>query len=701
MVDDSIDGRIGFETDGRTLCIRDALEGEEFPLRFDREPQPQPALPDLFHVPVDRAVSFEAESVSIPAYSSVFLRDADGELVARLDDSMDFPRGTYFLEINGVTKAFVRIPDVAISATGATDLGAVELTFDRSTTVTVGARSLHTRPEATITVPDDPTALAEAVSVLGSSIKEFTPERSWPTLRGYPPRVRVGDELDIPSPLVAPDTGVEVVVRPTYADVYRLSTLAYYLGARVVVGDAPAIRLDTGYVESLPTEGVALEERVEELLRTWFFLDTLARTEGYVKSDRHEYEQVGSELPFYPPNLADSSMSERLMEYLEVDPETVEPYAPEWPTEAVLRPVAEAAELLPHLAHVLAPIRVRGSSDSTADAPVALGMSPWLNHEEGNSDADAVPTPGDTPVPWGTAVLTTDGHENRLERTTTARGEIRVVALCDSAERARRLRYALSDPEVPGGVGEWEVISDPDADTVTAVLSDPGVDVAYCGLPVEDDRIIAADGAVSIDGLRGAPALAVFENTVNPVFGVSTVENGGLSSIHTEATLNAGLFRSLIGLLCYGVSTSASVALSGTEDATRTRIVGDPGFEIASHNFLVMQIIRVWSENPASHRIERGSVLSLSARAGIEQNQLFDEFQPMDELSGRLGINGPTLDSSDILALLNQSESIVRLNGHLLLPEDVETEADIEELARRHLSSDNEPSDRVYERCSE
>jgi hypothetical protein len=398
VIDDGIDGRIGFETHGKTLCIRDALEGEEFPLRFDREPDPQPALPDLFPVPVDRAVSFEVGSVSISVQNIVTVRDADGEFFAQLDDSMDFPRGTYYFDVNGVMKVFIRVEDAAISATGVTDSEPVELIFDRPTTVTVGARSLHTRPEATITVPDEPTALAEAVSVLGSSIKEFSPERSWPTLRGYPPRIRLGDELDIPSPLVAPDTGIEVVVRPTYADVYRLSTLAYYLGAELVVGDAPAIRLDTGYVESLPTEGVALEERVEELLRTWFFLDTLARTDGYVTSDRYEYEQVGAELPFYPPKLADRSMSERLMEYLEVDPETVAPYAPAWPTEAVLRPVPEAAELLPHLANVLAPIRVRGSPDSKADAPVALGTSPWMNHDEGDSDPAVIPSAADSPI---------------------------------------------------------------------------------------------------------------------------------------------------------------------------------------------------------------------------------------------------------------------------------------------------------------
>jgi len=66
VIDDEVDGRIGFETDGWTLRTRDGLEGEEFPLHFDREPQPRPALPDPFPVPVDRAVSFEAESVSVP-----------------------------------------------------------------------------------------------------------------------------------------------------------------------------------------------------------------------------------------------------------------------------------------------------------------------------------------------------------------------------------------------------------------------------------------------------------------------------------------------------------------------------------------------------------------------------------------------------------------------------------------------------------
>ena len=701
VTDDAVDGRIGFETDGRTLRIRDALEGEEFPLRFDREPRPQTALPDLFHTPVDRAVSFEAESVSIPNLAAISVRDADGNYVARLNESTTLNRGTYFVDISGVTKAFIRIPDVEISATGMGESEGVELIFDRPVTVTVGARSLHTRPEATITVPDDPAALAEAISVLGSSIKEFTPERSWPTLRGYPPRIRIGDELDIPSPLVAPDTGVEVVVRPTYADVYRLSTLAYYLGARVVVGDAPAIHLDTGYVESLPTDGVALEERVEELLRTWFFLDTLARTEGYVKSDRYEYEQVGAELPFYPPNLVDMSMSGRLMEYLEVDSDAVRPYTPAWPTEAVLRPVPEAAELLPHLAHLLAPIRVRGSADSTADAPVSLATSPWMKDDQDASDTDVIPSPDDVPIPTGVSVLSPASYENRLRGTTTARGDIRTVVLTRSAERAGRLRRALSDPAVPGGVGSWEVIDRPDADTVSAVLSDSDVDIAYCALPVEDRQIAAANGTVPLTDLGSSPAFVAFEGCTDLTLGRSVVDSGGLSSVLIEGALSDEQFRSLVGLLSFGVPTTASVTLAGIDATTTLRCVGDPSTEVASHSYQTMAVYEVRSNGPDSHHFERGSVLSLSARIGGEQKQLLDGFQPLAEIAGRLHIDGPTLDTAALFTLLEQADSVIRLNGRLLLPEDVETESDIEWLVRRQLSEESESEEHSLERRSE
>jgi hypothetical protein len=692
LLDDSLGDRIGFAVDGTALRVRDALEGEELLLYADREPDPRPALPELFPFPVDRAVSFDAESLSIPAYASVSVREESGEFVAQLDDPMELPRGSYCVDISGVTNVLIRVTDVEIETTGVAGSGPVELQFDRPRTVTVGARSLHSRPEATITVPDDPVALASAVSVLGSSLKEFSPERSWPTLRGYPPRIERGDSLDIPSPLVEPDTGVEMVVRPTYADVYRLSTLAYYLGARMVIGDAPAIRLDTGYVEPLPTDDVALEERAEALLRTWFFLDTLARTEGYVPSDRYEYEQVGPELPFYPPNLADRPMSERLMEYLEVDPETVAPHAPDWPTEAVLRPVSEAAELLPHLAHVLAPARVRGSAEPAADAPTALATSPWLASE------GEVPNPDADPLPSGTSVLTPATYENRLRRATTSRGEVRAVVMVDTAERAAALRRALSQPAVPDGVGSWSVLNSPDRETVASVLSDPDVDIAYCELPIEGGHVVAADGPISIDSLGDAPAMAVFAGTDDAKIARSAVENGGLSAVVVEGLQPPVQIRGLVGLLAAGLPVAASLSLSEYSEQTAVRLVGDPGTTIASNSGMAMIVNTVRSVSPDEHQLEYESVLSLSVPMGYECTLLFPVDDRRSELTGRTRAESSVLNSAQVVKLSEQSDSILRLNGSFVFRNDGLTEAQVEESARRALVRNAETDDRVNAR---
>ena len=681
MIDGAAGGRVGFEVDGETLRVSDALEQADLRLVLDREPETSPALPELFPLPVDDAVSFEAGSVSVPAYSSVSVRTDDGDFVARLDEPMELPRGSYCVEIAGTTKVLVRAADVAISTTGMADSGPVDVEFDRPTTVSVGARSLHTRPEATITVPDDPAALAEAVSVLGSSIKEFSPERSWPTLRGYPPRIERGDELRIPSPLTRPDTGVEVVVRPEHADVYRLSTLSYYLGARMVVGDAPAIRLDTGYVEPLPTEGVALEERAEELLRTWFFLDTLARTEGYVPSDRYEYEQVGPKLPFYPPNLADLSMSERLMEYLEVDPATVAPYAPGWPTEAVLRPGHASAELLPHLAHVLAPIRVRGEPEAAdPKAPTALATSPWLAPEGG------VPNPDDDPLPAGASVLTPAGYENRLRREATARGEVRVVALVDSSERAAEVRRAISEPAVPEGVGEWEVLDRPDAEAVAATLSDPAVDVAYCGLPVADGDVLASDGAVALADLDDAPALTIFEGNDTVREGVEAVENGGFGSIIAVEPPTPDKLRNLLGLLAAGIPFAAAVRYSSIRPGEHARIVGDPASNIGSDQ--AYQTIQLSVEAVDGERFQtvRSSILTTSARLGGEVFVTADGYSDYTELAGLAERETSRLTAAELLDLYTEPDLFLRIGGQTVLSGEELTETELAERARKLLS---------------
>ena len=686
--DGDADERVRFTVDGETLLVHDALENEQLVLDLDSEPDPQPALIDLFPLPVDRAVSFEAESVSIPMYSSVSARDAAGEFVSSLAEDCTLQRGSYGFDVTGVTKALVRVEDVAVDVTGMVGDGPVELRFDEPTTVTVGGRSLHTRPEATITVPDDPEALMAAVSMLGSSIAEWSPERSWPTLRGYPPRIERGETLDVPSRLPAPDTGIEIAVPATFADVYRVAPLAYYLGADVVPG-GPEIRLDTGYVERLPADGPALEDRVSELLRVTLFLDSLARTEGYTPSDRYEYEAVGPELPFYPPTLAEYSMSERLMEYLEVDVSTVKPYLPAWPTEAVLRPGPAGMELLGHLAHVLAPIRVRGSAfDETHGSesspagqsrfrPLALAMSPYLH-------VDEVPSPDAELLPAGTAVLSRASYENYLSRPRPAEGEVHVAFVVDAAERAAAIRRAMSDPALPDGVGSVEIHHRPTAEELAAIVADPDVDLLYCALPTDEDRVACPGGVVDFGDAEWGPIAAVCEGSMTVTPAASAVESGAVGALAVDGTLDPDRIRTLTGLLASGAPLAASVALARLPSVADVRLAGDPAVTVVTpdkrHAPQILYVIPMLED---THRIVRDSICSVQHRIGTETGWLFDSLGRKRELVGisRELISGASDEL--ILNIAERSQPILDLNGEVLLRNDQLTESDIERRARR------------------
>ena len=691
--------RIRFAVDGHTLRVHDRIESEQIRLEADREPDPQPAITDLFPLPVDRAVSFEAESLSVPAYSAVTVRDIEGEFLATLTEDLALDRGSYCLDVTGPTKVLIRAPEVEIEATGMAGDGPVEFVFDGPTRVTVGGRSLHTKPEATITVPDDPEALMEAVSALGSSIAEWSVERSWPTLRGYPPRIERGAELAVPDHLTTPETGVEISVPATFADVYRVTPLAYYLGATVVPGSEPALRLDTGYVEPLPADGAALEDRISELLRVTLFLDSLARTEGYTPSDRYEYAAVGPELPFYPPNLADRSMSERLMEYLEVDTTTVEPYLPAWPTEAVLRPGPAGMGLLGHLAHVLAPIRVRGSARSKPDEtepgssstdrhrPLAVATSPYL-------PVDDVVSPDSEPLTANTAALTVDAYDNYISRVRPAEGELHVAFAVNSAERAEAIRRAMSDPAPPDGVRSLEIHDRPTAEELAAVVADPDVDLLYCGLPTDEDRVACPSGVVDLGDPEWEPIAAVCEGSMTAAPAASAVESGAIGGLAVDGTLGSDRIRTLLGLLASGTPLAASVALARLPSVADVRLAGDPGATVVRCNQGHAQhIIHARSISGDTHRIVGSSICSTQNRVGSESRWLFDEVSGKHELLGVERMLIAKTATEWVLEAISLSHLIVDFNGAIILQSDQFTEADIERHARRAIEARSAAAD--------
>ncbi|ELZ47063.1 hypothetical protein C464_09037 [Halorubrum coriense DSM 10284] len=540
------------------------------------------------------------------------------------------------------------------------------------------------------------------MSVLGSSIKEFTPERSWPTLRGYPPRIERGDTLDVPSPLTVSDTGVEVVVRPTYEDVYRLSTLSYYLGARMTTGDAPAIRLDNGYEERLPTEGRPLEERVTELLKTWFFLDTLARMEGYIPSDRHAYEAVGSSLPFYPPNLADRTMSERLMEYFEVDHETVSPHLPAWPTEAVLRPAPAAAELLPHLAHFLAPIRVRGNSILSAPherLALATAVPTHGQPSAAHSDVDNVPDVTADPIPSWSSAISSVAYDNDLHRTPPDHGDLNVVFLIRSADRAQGVRNVLTSPSVPDGIGIFSVLEAPEAETVRDVWSGSSADLVYSDLPIEDGHLVAADGPVTLPSTgrpgrpseQNGPAVSIFEGSRDVDIGFDALSRGGVAAAFLDRPFALDQIRTAITLLAsVGAPLNTTLSVASGAEPPSVRFAGNASMSVVPPTTPVIELVFVESKSVSSHELTLGTPITPASWVGGEYNVSPDFLDKRARLIG-YGISAThEVTSEEVAGVAEEPETVLFLNGELVPPGGDLTAEDVE-ISARSVDSNAEP----------
>jgi hypothetical protein len=229
------------------------------------------------------------------------------------------------------------------------------MSFEEPAEMVLGARSYHSQPAATITTTENPRDVMQAVSAMGSALKTTSPERSFPTLRGHPPAIELGDELRIPDGLDAPDTGIRIEVPPVREAVYVVAPLAYYLGAEVVPGDQPRLVTDDGFEHRLAPD---FEESVERVLKQTFFLDCIVWTEGRYPVELHERTAIDNDLDLEPAALYHRSSAERLAAYLSVRFETVQEHLPTWKLTTHVAPEPENVEILPFLIDDLAIVRM-------------------------------------------------------------------------------------------------------------------------------------------------------------------------------------------------------------------------------------------------------------------------------------------------------------------------------------------------------
>jgi hypothetical protein len=350
--------------------VIDRIERRRYRLHTPEAVSPTVTDTDSFQFPVGRAVRLETSELVLPRVVGVYVRDAAGSMVAEVEhlDEASLPGGRYTLELSTQIKTYIEV-EGAVDVTA--DIMQTRIDFGESTTVLVGARSRHRRPATTLTTTEDPRDVMRAVEAFGSGLKTRTPERSYPTMRGHPPAVEVGDELDIPSAVRSPDTGVRLEVPVDLAYVLPAAPLAYYLGADVVPGSVPRLATDEGFTYPL-TGPEGFEREVERSLKQVFLLDCVTRTEGYYELDLHERAAIEPLVDLDFAALYGQPLAAQLEAYLDIPYELLAEYVPEWRLTAHAEPRAASVEQLPYVVDDLAVVRTAEAPSTTTVEAVGI-----------------------------------------------------------------------------------------------------------------------------------------------------------------------------------------------------------------------------------------------------------------------------------------------------------------------------------------
>ncbi|UPW00251.1 hypothetical protein M0R88_17295 [Halorussus gelatinilyticus] len=373
-------------TDYTAVEIADPIENARFELYTASPVEPSPVPTDEFYFPVDSAIAVESSAVDVPKLANVLVRTQSGELVADNADHADrsLDHGAYVLELSTAPmKLYLSVESSLEVRHGE---ATVTVDFGDETVVGVGARSFHDRPAGTVTTTPDPVGTMDAVSLFGSALKTTSPERSFPTLRGHPPLVELGDEFDAPEGIARPDTGVRLELPADYRHVYPAASLAYYLGAEVVPADHPRLVTDAGFEYDLDGPR-GYETTVGRVLRQTFLFDCVTRTEGYYDVDLHEREAVEPEVELDFAALYDRPLAERLDAYLSVPFESVADHVPDWSLTTDVMATPNNAEVLPFVAADLALVRCPSDPTGASVSPTPEPLGEFFRNDP---DGDAV-----------------------------------------------------------------------------------------------------------------------------------------------------------------------------------------------------------------------------------------------------------------------------------------------------------------------
>jgi hypothetical protein len=584
--------------------ITDRIERRTYTIGTSTPVSPTPADDDEFRFPVDAAVAITTESVALPTFVAAYVRDATGGLELEIGNETDrrLPSGRYDVELCAPMKLYLAVEGpMTVTATE----NGIQFAFETPTTVQVGARSHHDRPAATVTTTEDPRDVMAALSTLGSALKTTSPERSFPTLRGHPPLVEVGDELAIPDELDVPDTGVRIELPPDRARAYVAAPLAFYLGARLVPVEgesAPRLVTDEGFAYDLDGPK-GFEEEIARVLKRTFFLDCVTRTEGYYPVTLHEREAVEPLVDLDFGALYDRTLAERLEAYLSVPFDVIEEYVPTWKLTTHVQPTPENAASLPFLVDDLAVVRTpaaeRTATRRAATAGGGLtrdGDFTRSSSESGETRPVVEPERTDSVeqawlgdrAPVDASKATPTAFRNRLDQKTEA-DDIEIAVICNDTamdeERDIAAEVYGSRENLPFDV---TVHRDLRTDELREVLAEETAFLHYIG-HIDADGFECADGHLDAADLDSVGAEAFVLNACQSYEqGMELIDAGSVGGVVTLSdVINSGAVRigkTMVRLLNRGFPLRAALSIARSRS-----IVGDQYIVVGDGNLDVVQ----------------------------------------------------------------------------------------------------------------
>ena len=704
---------IDIATRGTSLHVTDVIEQRQCVLRTPTPATAEAVDGDSFYFPVDAAAVLNVGSVTLGNYVPTFVRNGDGDVVAEVDrfDEQTFDDGEFLLELEQPVKLYIRVHgSLRIETTGMTT------TIETDGQLWVGARSRHNHPAATITTTGEPEELLEVVSALSSSLKSTSPERAYPTLRGHPPEIEVGEELHIPEGLSSPDSGVHIEVPVQRRFIYPVAPLAFYLGAELVPGTVPRIVGEDGFTYRLdgpvghgPTasgtefrDANGFEETVARTLKQVLLLDCVTRTEGFYQLDLAEREHVEECVDLDWASLYEGTITEQLRAYLDVPYERIADHVPEWKSTGYIAPTAENAELLPFLLDDLATIRMPAGENVTASEAQTASMFDFARSEGEMTRSTALrgsesrsktvespmtqlvePEPtdafqtvwADEGMPIGATKASIAGYRNGLDHTPSEEIGVTVVinddGMADEGDVAEDV-YG-DDTEFPFDLRVYRNLT---TDRLKAVLETDREFLHYVG-HIEADGFECSDGRLDARELDFVGLDAFFLNgCASYDQGMALLERGAVGGVVTVTeVINSGATRvgkAMVKLLNRGFPLVAALSVASQQSFVggQYSVVGDGEVDIVQGNGLGVSITRV-SESSGGFDVSLRVYPTTDVSVGSTSRMAFGADSQYHLTPGTL----PTVHYSNSGLLTEElldGGGLVKYGGEILWPEELD-----------------------------